>query len=51
MVNRKKKDYQNGKIYCLRSHKTDLVYVGSTCQPLYKRLNEHKNYYKMYEFT
>ena len=48
MVNRKKMDYQNGKIYCVRSYKTDLVYVGSTCQPLYKRLNEHKTNYKTY---
>ena len=48
MVNRKKKDYQNGKIYCIRSYKTDLVYIGSSCQPLYKRLNEHKKAYKAY---
>ena len=48
MVNRKKMDYQNGKIYCVRSYKTDLIYIGSTCQPLYKRLNEHKTNYKAY---
>ena len=41
-------DYKNGKIYCIRSHKTDLIYIGSTCQPLYKRLNEHKKHYKAY---
>jgi hypothetical protein len=36
-------DYQNGKIYTIRC-KTDetLVYVGSTTQPLYKRLDKHK---------
>jgi hypothetical protein len=34
--------YANGKIYCLRSHKTDNIYIGSTTQPLYKRLWKHK---------
>jgi len=35
-------NYENGKIYTIRSYKTDLVYVGSTTQPLSKRLHEHK---------
>lgn len=35
--------YANGKIYCLRSHQTDDIYIGSTIQPLYKRLYEHKS--------
>lgn len=47
-MNKNKKDYNNGKIYCIRSHKTDLIYVGSTCQPLSKRLNRHKTAYKTY---
>jgi len=47
-MNKNKKDYNNGKIYCIRSHKTDLIYVGSTCQPLSKRLNIHKTKYKTY---
>jgi hypothetical protein len=47
-MNKNKKDYQNGKIYCIRSHKTDLIYVGSTCQPLSKRLGKHRDYYKAY---
>lgn len=34
--------YANGKIYCLRSHQTDDIYIGSTIQPLYKRLWKHK---------
>jgi hypothetical protein len=34
--------YANGKIYCLRSHQTDDIYIGSTIQPLYKRLHQHK---------
>jgi hypothetical protein len=36
-------NYQNGKIYSIRSHsRPDLVYVGSTTQPLSKRFGEHK---------
>lgn len=34
--------YNNGKIYTIRSYKTDLYYIGSTTQPLYKRLYEHR---------
>ena len=34
--------YNNGKIYTIRSYKTDKFYIGSTIQPLYKRFNEHK---------
>ena len=36
-------DYQQGKIYTIRC-RTDktLIYVGSTIQPLYKRLHKHK---------
>lgn len=36
-------DYKNGKIYALRSHQTDKYYIGSTTQPLYKRLYGHKH--------
>jgi len=35
-------NYKNGKIYKLFSYDNDLVYVGSTTQPLSKRLGEHK---------
>ena len=38
--------YNNGKIYSIRSHQTDDVYIGSTCMPLSKRLYGHKDYYK-----
>jgi predicted GIY-YIG superfamily endonuclease len=35
--------YNNGKIYIQRCHDDqNLIYVGSTTQPLYKRLFEHK---------
>lgn len=35
--------YDNGKIYKITSIHTDKIYIGSTTQPLRKRLNEHKN--------
>lgn len=39
-------DYQNSKIYAIRSHSTDLIYIGSTTQKLNQRLSKHKNDYK-----
>ena len=38
--------YQRGKIYCLRSHQTDLVYIGSTVQSLSKRIGGHRADYR-----
>ena len=38
--------YQRGKIYCLRSHQTDLVYIGSTVQSLAKRVGGHRAAYR-----
>ena len=38
--------YQQGKIYTIRSHKTEQIYIGSTTQPLHKRLYEHRVSYK-----
>ena len=35
-------NYQNGKIYCIRSHQTDNIYIGSTTQLLCKRFSDHK---------
>ena len=34
--------YQNGKIYTLRSHTTDMIYIGSTCDTLSRRKSSHK---------
>ena len=35
--------YKNGKIYTIRyRNNNNLIYVGSTIQPLYKRFHEHK---------
>lgn len=42
-------DYSQGKIYCIRSHQTDKIYIGSTCQPLSKRLSDHRTTYKKYK--
>jgi len=41
-------NYSEGKIYAIRSHQTDRVYVGSTTQPLAKRFYEHKTAYQAY---
>lgn len=41
-------DYKNAKIYSIRSHKTDLIYIGSTTQTLKKRFSVHKSKYKKY---
>lgn len=43
-------DYQKGVIYGIRCHsKPNLLYIGSTIQPLYKRFHDHKNEYKRYK--
>ena len=40
-------NYELGKIYVLRSHKTDKIYIGSTAQKLLStRLGGHKRNYK-----
>jgi hypothetical protein len=40
------KDYSDGKIYCIRSHQTDDIYIGSTIQPLARRMGNHRKEYK-----
>ena len=40
--------YQHGKIYKLTSSETTDIYIGSTTQPLCKRLQEHKCDYNLY---
>jgi len=42
------KDYSKGKIYYVKSNMTDKVYIGSTTQPLSKRMGEHKSKYKRF---
>lgn len=41
-------DYANGKIYCIRNHVNDEVYVGSTCTKLCKRMVNHRGAMKRY---
>lgn len=44
MVNR----YEKGKIYKITCDDNELVYYGSTCMPLSKRLSQHKYNYKCF---
>ena len=39
-------DYSKGKIYVIRNHINELVYVGSTTRPLSERMNEHRRHAK-----
>ena len=43
------KIHEIGRVYCIRSYLTDKVYIGSTFQPLHKRLYEHKIDYKKWQ--
>ena len=36
-------DYKNGKIYCIRNTIDDDIYIGSTTQPLSKRMVGHRS--------
>ena len=38
--------YHSGKIYVIRSYQTNNYYIGSTTQPLHKRLYEHRALYR-----
>jgi hypothetical protein len=42
-------DYSKGKIYTIRSHQTDDVYIGSTTQSLKERLRGHKKDYNSWK--
>ena len=42
-------DYHNGKIYVLRSHQTEDIYIGSTTTKLSKRLYGHKSKFKCWK--
>jgi len=42
-------DYSNGKIYTIRSHQTDDIYIGSTTQPLSERFRDHKKKFKYWK--
>ena len=38
-------DYSLGKVYSIKSKKTKNVYIGSSCQELSVRFNQHKSTY------
>jgi hypothetical protein len=42
-------NYQNGKIYTIRSPSINKYYIGSSCSPLFKRYNKHKSDYTKYQ--
>ncbi len=44
-------DYSKGKIYKIISDETDKIYIGSTIQPLSKRLSSHIRSFNCYEKT
>lgn len=35
-------NYNNGKIYALKSYQTENIYIGSTCEKIYTRFSKHK---------
>lgn len=37
-----------GRVYAIRSHQTTDMYIGSTTQPLCKRMSDHRRAYKCY---
>jgi hypothetical protein len=41
-------DYSTGKIYAIKCAETDDVYIGSTIQPLQKRLVRHRGDYNLF---
>ena len=41
-------DYNNGKIYKIVDNTSDMIYVGSTCKTLEKRLKQHESHYKSF---
>jgi hypothetical protein len=38
--------YQKGQLYTIRSHQTDIFYIGSTTQALHQRLSGHRRDFK-----
>jgi CRISPR/Cas system-associated endonuclease Cas1 len=39
-------DYANAKLYAIRSHQTDKVYIGATCNALNVRMAQHRSHHK-----
>jgi hypothetical protein len=41
-------EFKQGKIYCIRSHQCEEVYVGSTTESLSRRMSVHRSMFKRY---
>ena len=41
-------NYQNSKIYAIKSYQTEYIYIGSTTRPLSERMSEHRKGYRYY---
>ena len=41
-------NYNNAKVYAIRSHNSDEVFIGSTTQTLSKRLADHNTKYRKF---
>jgi len=42
-------DYSKAKLYAIRSHKTEDIYIGSSCSQLAKRLHGHRKDYESFK--
>lgn len=42
-------NYRNARLYTIRSHHTDKIYIGSTCNKLPHRLHMHRGKYKAFK--
>lgn len=42
-------DYSKAKLYAIRSHETEDVYIGSSCVRLSQRLHVHRGHYKAFK--
>jgi hypothetical protein len=49
MVSLGDKKFQNGKIYFIGNFIDDEIYIGSSCQPLQKRFQQHKDSLNTYK--
>lgn len=41
-------NYQNSRLYAIRSYCTEEIYIGSTAQPLSRRMADHRSLFKRY---
>jgi len=39
-------NYNNAKIYALRSNQTEDIYIGKTCESLSSRMSKHRSHFK-----